>query len=275
MSETNKYLVSIDLDGTLLKDDKTISEKSKAYLIDFAKKGNIVLFNSGRAPRNIVNYLHDLNLDESFIAYNGGYAKYNINGETKIIENYLEKDVLKHIYSKLKKKCIKSAMSENLDTIYIDKHNEFLLWFFNPEGMNLIQGELDKTLNKDAFVFIMEIAEPYKKNKRRIAKFFKKLDGYGVRFWWKAHYAEVYKEGVSKSDTLEKILEICRVLPEKTLVFGDSDNDYEIIKNFKNSFAMKNGAPELKEIATYITKDDNNNDGVTNSIDDFINNRLN
>ena len=52
----NKFLVAIDLDGTLLRDDKTISTESIKFLKEFEKQGNYVVIASGRAPRSILKY---------------------------------------------------------------------------------------------------------------------------------------------------------------------------------------------------------------------------
>ena len=38
----NQYLIALDLDGTLLRDDGTISEQLISYLQDLEKQGHIV-----------------------------------------------------------------------------------------------------------------------------------------------------------------------------------------------------------------------------------------
>ena len=62
MLEKNKYLVAIDLDGTLLKDDKSISKESINYLHQFEKEGNIIVITSGRAPRSVIKYRNILGI---------------------------------------------------------------------------------------------------------------------------------------------------------------------------------------------------------------------
>ena len=54
------------------------------------------------------------------------------------------------------------------------------------------------------------------------------------------------------------------------LVFGDAENDLEMLTMFKNSFLMKNGLDELKAKVNYVTKKDNNHDGVIFEIKNFI-----
>ena len=98
MLEKNKYLVAIDLDGTLLKDDKTISKESINYLHQFEKEGNIVVITSGRAPRSVIKYRNILKVSGPFSSYNGTYAFFENN--IPPIEYKLNKDFVKELYKK-------------------------------------------------------------------------------------------------------------------------------------------------------------------------------
>ena len=57
---------------------------------------------------------------------------------------------------------------------------------------------------------------------------------------------------------------------DEVMVLGDSFNDYSMFTEFKNSYAMKNAIPEIKEIAGFIT-DTNDNDGVAKAIYSALN----
>lgn len=71
----NKYLIALDLDGTLLKDDKTISKATKDYLRKLEEDGNLIVITSGRALRSVLEYYKDIGLSSSpVIAYNGHYS---------------------------------------------------------------------------------------------------------------------------------------------------------------------------------------------------------
>ena len=47
-----KKLVVLDLDGTTLRNDKTVSENTIKTLLDLRDKGNIILFATARPPRD-------------------------------------------------------------------------------------------------------------------------------------------------------------------------------------------------------------------------------
>ncbi|MCI8661510.1 MAG: HAD family phosphatase [Lachnospiraceae bacterium] len=65
--------------------------------------------------------------------------------------------------------------------------------------------------------------------------------------------ADVIERCVSKADGLLRLCEYFHVLPERTVAFGDSMNDYEMIRVAGIGVAMGNGRDELKKAADYVT----------------------
>lgn len=59
---------------------------------------------------------------------------------------------------------------------------------------------------------------------------------------------------VNKSLGLKKIMEITGLRPEEIAAFGDSENDIEVFRIAGYSIAVANAVPQLKQIASYITK---------------------
>lgn len=53
------------------------------------------------------------------------------------------------------------------------------------------------------------------------------------------------------------------------MAFGDQMNDYELLKNVKYSFAMKNAIPPIKEIAYQVIQS-NDEAGVTQKIKEIL-----
>ena len=50
------------------------------------------------------------------------------------------------------------------------------------------------------------------------------------------------------------------------MVFGDYLNDLEMMQNAKYSYAMKNAHPEIIKVSNFVTKYDNNENGVVRTI---------
>ncbi len=65
--------------------------------------------------------------------------------------------------------------------------------------------------------------------------------------------ADVIEKEASKAEGLKRLCQYFRVALEDTVAFGDSMNDYEIVKLAGIGIAMGNGAEELKMTADYVT----------------------
>ena len=79
---------------------------------------------------------------------------------------------------------------------------------------------------------------------------------------------EINDTHANKGDALKFIAENLGISLEETLAFGDGLNDIYMIQSAGTGVAMANAVPELREIADYITLD-NNNDGVAEGIKRF------
>ncbi|MCA9766239.1 MAG: HAD-IIB family hydrolase, partial [Carnobacterium sp.] len=95
-------LIAIDLDGTLLKNDKTISPRVKDTLIRAKAKGIKVVICTGRPLPGVTNFLKELNLQEAgdyVITYNGALVQKADDGtaiahHTMSFDNFLEVEAM-------------------------------------------------------------------------------------------------------------------------------------------------------------------------------------
>ena len=68
-----KYLIALDMDGTLLNKSHVISKTTSDYFKQLEKDGHIIVIASGRPVRGIMNFYKELELDTPIICYNGAY----------------------------------------------------------------------------------------------------------------------------------------------------------------------------------------------------------
>ena len=73
MNEKVIKMVAIDLDGTLLQSDHTLSARSIEVLREIASKGIVICIATGRSTLSVAGYLKQLGLDNSFpcVTFNG------------------------------------------------------------------------------------------------------------------------------------------------------------------------------------------------------------
>jgi hydroxymethylpyrimidine pyrophosphatase-like HAD family hydrolase len=79
----------------------------------------------------------------------------------------------------------------------------------------------------------------------------------------------IYHREAKKILAIKAIVKEENIGMEKTIAFGDDFNDMEMLKECGIGIAMKNGVDEIKEIAKYICKS-NNEDGVGKWIEENI-----
>lgn len=70
----------------------------------------------------------------------------------------------------------------------------------------------------------------------------------------------------NKGNAIKEVQEKLGITPEETLVFGDYLNDIEMMQNAKYSYAMKNAHPEILTVSNFVTRSDNNENGVLETI---------
>lgn len=264
-----KYLISFDLDGTLLNDKKTISFRTKRYIKKLISQGHIVTFSSGRSYRNLEKYAKELGITAPLIMNNGALI-YNENlGDEKIIHS-IDLDALKKT-TKLILPYIDSYLCETYDSLYYDDEKYFNFVFFNLEKTFLFKGDEDiiDQVNSDALCFVARIKEGCTKEQIEpiIKQFNDKVD---YRFWWGDHYFEIVPKGVSKAHSIAIVAEKYNIPKENIIVFGDAENDIEMLQSFQHSFLMKNGHEKLRPYAKYITKKDNNHNGIVQALKSFF-----
>jgi len=80
------------------------------------------------------------------------------------------------------------------------------------------------------------------------------------------NWIDITNEGVNKGIAVNALQKELTISPEQTMVFGDYMNDLEMLRRATYSYAMKNAEPEVKEVASYVTEEDNDNNGVLKTI---------
>ena len=75
-------------------------------------------------------------------------------------------------------------------------------------------------------------------------------------------YFDIMRKGVTKSSAIETLADYLGIKKEEIIAFGDGGNDVEMFQTAGLKVAMKNASEGLKEIADIITPVDNNHAGV-------------
>lgn len=269
-----KYLF-FDIDGTLLSHEEGISLSTIKGLSESKEKGHKIFICTGRLYAEIPSIMYKFNFD-GVIAAAGGYVRV---GDKVIYNKVMPEHLVDNIIYELSKTDIAYVL-EGVDEVYSHKEaiysqatrNEKLL--AKKKKSNYEHSAYDYRIERlknidDYFNERKEISKMtlYGKDIDSYAEFEKFIDKdfYLLKY---SEYAELIAKGVNKFTGIQKIMKYLNADIDKTVSFGDSLNDYEMIKNCNIGIAVGNASKTVKEIANYVTEDIDN-DGIYNALKHF------
>ena len=83
-------------------------------------------------------------------------------------------------------------------------------------------------------------------------------------------FLEVVPKDVDKAHSLKRLLKRLNIPREEVVCCGDSFNDITMIQFAGVGVAMANAQEELKQAADYVTRADNDHNGVVEVIEKFF-----
>jgi Cof subfamily protein (haloacid dehalogenase superfamily) len=266
-----KYLISLDLDGTLLYDWETISKETLNYIKELKKQGHQFVIATGRPYRSSVEFHNQLGLDTPLINYNGGLVTSKSDPYFNEYSLTVKKEYVIDIFEN-NKQYIKNAFAEVKDDIYLLHDTEEirpLLHHFN--GSRLFVGNIKDILDQDTNGSIIianegqgKYIEDYVKNNYK---------GKVLSRNWGNEYEsiiELFTPKTNKGLALKYVASYLGYKKEDIIAFGDGHNDIEMIEFAGLGVAMKNGHEELIEVADIVLDYNNKEDGVIKFLKNYL-----
>ena len=265
-------LIALDLDDTLLTDSLEISFETVTALHKAAVQGIRIVICSGRAVGGIMSYAKKLALTDTeegryIIAINGARI-IDLRRNISVYSRNLDFEILSFVLREAEKRelavqvCESSTAYCNVDTKWARLDSELCSLDFKAVA------DFEQFLRR-GFPKILISAPPEKIN-----SFLPQLQESLVKskkaqvFTSKPYFLEVMPFGCAKGESLLRLCGILGIQKEQTLAFGDSMNDESMIKLAGYGVAMLNGNEYIKNIARYITRYTNQQNGIA----DFLNN---
>ena len=248
-------LIVADLDGTLLKSDKSLDDNIKDVISGQDYKFTIA---SGRSMVLVKKFISELDINSPYITNNGAeiyqndacVKQYSIpDEEVRFILNLVQEFNLEcHANAE---NCIYTMGKIDL-ILPFRKRFEGVLPIVDNASINAVCAN---TINK-----IMCID----KELNKIEKFAKKINLYcGNAF-------VIVNRQASKGKALKNLIELLHISSEEVIVFGDNYNDVSMFEAVKYSVCMENADKDVKDKATFICKSNDMN-GVSDFIQKYIN----
>lgn len=263
-------LVAIDMDGTLLKGDKTISERTKSAIKSAREKGVTVVLATGRPIEGVSRYLEELDMytDKDYVlSYNGALVQKTKSKESiaKIALDGSDLHYLKKLSDELGVNI--HAFSEKIGLI-TPKNSKYTEVEANINNIEIHEMNIDDISDDEVMIKIMMIDEPEVLGPA-IEKLPKEVFEKYTVVRSTPYFLEFLNKEVNKGVGVEMLAKNLGVRREEIITLGDAGNDLHMIEYAGLGIAMGNAFDEVKEAANYIT-DTNENDGVAKAIEKFI-----
>ncbi len=256
MNLSNVKLVVTDMDGTLLNSKGKVS--TNFFNLYKQLQNHDVHFTaaSGRQFYSISAKLHTIKNDISIIAENGGMAKYK---NQDLVFNALDEKIIKQLIPELRKihdiyivLCgEKGAYIETEDQNFKNMFQEYYPEYFYLKDLQRVENDAFFKIalyhSRDSEKYIYP-AVKHLENELQI-----KVSG--------KHWVDISNPNANKGIALEILQKKLGISQEETMVFGDYNNDLEMLNLAHFSYAMENAHPNIKKAARFQTKS-NNEEGV-------------
>ncbi|MBI5975294.1 Cof-type HAD-IIB family hydrolase [Staphylococcus canis] len=265
-----KYLICLDLDGTLLNDQKEIPPYTFEVLTTLQKQGHILMITTGRPFRASKPYYEQLHMRSPVVNFNGAYVHHPHDANFKTLHEQLDQALSLSILETLKKMKVKNIIAEVMDRVYIDRPDARLFEGFSMGNPKTEVGDICETLDENPTSILVE-AEEYMipRIKQALTRFY--AENIEHRRWGAPFpVIEIVKRGISKATGIDYVRHYLNIERDAIIAFGDEDNDLEMIKYAKYGVAMDNAIDELKHVA-HATTLSNNEDGIGIYLNDFFN----
>lgn len=263
-------MIAIDMDGTLLRDDKTISDETLRAIKLAKLKGVKVVLATGRPADGINQYLSKLDLtkeDDYVITFNGSLIQ-NCASKAVIFSEVLNINDFNYLHSLAKALNIDMHAFTKEHGLITPKMNPFTKFEATANKLEATILDFETLPEKTNLIKFMMVGEEIDID--RVHKILPKevLEKYTVVKSGPI-FLEFLNKQCNKGEAVKRLAHHLNISLNDVICIGDAGNDYHMIKYAGLGVAMGNAYDEVKEVADYVTKT-NENHGVAHVINKFI-----
>ena len=252
--------IALDLDGTLLNEDKKISEINKNVLKELERKGVKIYLVTGRTYVSAKPYADELGLGSLLIAYNGAKVV-DYKNDNIIFEQPLEEKYVKTVIKLAKDKNLHINLYKDNTWFVEDSADVETAHYAKHTGLTPVEKDFDTFDDYNMTKITIQ-------NMDNTQEFNDVCDEIASRFLGKVYTAksqdflfEVLNKNVNKGLILKRILKSEGIDMSECVAFGDAFNDLEMLREVGYGVAMGNAPLHLKKQVRYVT-DTNEYNGV-------------
>jgi Cof subfamily protein (haloacid dehalogenase superfamily) len=250
-------LVASDLDGTLLRPDETVSDRTRAALAAARAAGITVVLVSGRPPRGLGPIAERIGVGGTAICANGAVV-WDLDSGTLVDHTPLAADLAARLVHALRQAIPGALFAVELERGFGREAgwSDGRALIPSPEALEadaleLITGPVTKLLVRHPTMAFAEVAE-----RARAA-----VGDDAVVTWAGLRLVEISAAGVTKASALERLCRRLGIAASEVVAVGDMPNDLAMLDWAGTGVAVANAAREVLDAADEVTAA-NTEDGV-------------
>ena len=255
-------LIALDLDGTLLASDETISAANRAAITKALSAGIRVVLVTGRGVDTPIRVSRELGLNLPVICCHGALTK-----------DFGTNETLAHIPVPLAyaRPMIEFAERTGLAlAVYVDE------FFWRLEGSHIYMQDMTGPAWREARSFdeVLTVPPTFIRflGSDSVAAMKREFGDFPLAFryetWHDFVECAVLSRDASKQTALARLCADFGVAAERVMAIGDSRNDVPMLQWAGVGVAMGNALPEVRQAVRYVTAS-NERDGVALAIERF------
>lgn len=265
-------ILFLDLDGTLLNDEKQITPGNLEAIHAAIARRHKVVVASGRATVSMLDLAQQMGLtgDGCYAITFNGACIYDLHRQVPVHRSLLPFETVRFILDEAYRHGI-YAHTYSSDCVMAERKAPELLTYTGITHMTY-------QIVEDVCLALPE--EPYKviainyDAPQKLAAFKeyieKKVHGRADCFFSCPNYLEFVLPGVSKGSAIRELCRHLSVPIENTISAGDAENDISMLEATHISAIMKNAQDYMRPYGNYVTEHDNNHDGIAEIIYRFM-----
>jgi Cof subfamily protein (haloacid dehalogenase superfamily) len=255
-----------DVDGTLVTNDKILTDRAIAAVAKLRQAGVLFAITSGRPPRGMSMLVEPLQLTTPIAAFNGGVY---VRPDMSVIEQHVIPDDVTPTVIEL-------LGSHNLD-VWIYRGAD---WFIrNPKAPHVAREtwtvKFDATVVdgfasvSDGVAKITGVSDDYDAVQKGVDAVRERFGDHVSAAKSQPYYCDVTNPSANKGGVAQYLSRTYQVPPEQIATIGDQPNDVLMFAHSGLSIAMGNASHEVQEAARRVTTS-NEDEGFANAVERFV-----
>jgi Cof subfamily protein (haloacid dehalogenase superfamily) len=259
-------LVLADVDGTLVNEEKVLTERAQSAVRQLRDAGIRFAITSGRPPLGMAMLFDPIELDTPIAGFNGGLF---VKRDLTILEQ-------KTVPADVARQAIDLIRTHGLDA-WVYRGNDWLItkagaphvareaWTvkFEPKIVADVGKELDRIAK------VVGVSDDYDKVQRCEAAAQTSFGGRATAARSQPYYLDITNKDANKGAVAEYLSSHLKIPIEKIATIGDQPNDVLMFKRSGLSIAMGNASDDVKKQAD-VTTDSYNDEGFAKAMERFI-----